>query len=90
MRTTLILEERIASDLQRIAQISGKPFEVVVNETIEAGLATNVEGREPQPYRIRPASLGNVRPGIDLDKALTLADALEDEELLRKMEHQRK
>jgi hypothetical protein len=38
MRTTLILEERIVGDLKRIAQTSGKAFEVVVSETLQAGL----------------------------------------------------
>jgi hypothetical protein len=84
MRTTLTLEDRIARDLKLIAHRSGKPFKVVVNETLRAGLAS-----KPAPpakhYRLRPASLGGVLPGINLDKALTLAEALEDEEIVRKL-----
>jgi hypothetical protein len=81
MRTTLIIEERIASDLKRIAQTSGKQFEVVVNETLQVGLTTREERRERQPYLLRPTSLGDVRTGIDLDKSLAVADALADEDL---------
>jgi len=86
MRTTLTIEDRIARDLKKIANQSGKPFKVVVNETLQAGLAASSERPKAKRYRLRAASLGGVRPGIDLDKALALADVLEDEELARKVE----
>ena len=86
MRTTLTIEDRIARDLKQIAHRSGKPFKVVVNETLQAGLAASQERPKPKRYRLRAASLGGVRPGLDLDKALTLADSLEDAELARKIE----
>ncbi len=86
MRTTLTIEDRIASDLKQIAHRSGKPFKVVVNEILQAGLAVARERPKPKRYRIRAVSLGGVRQGVDLDKALALAGTLEDEELLNKME----
>jgi hypothetical protein len=86
MRTTLTIEDRIARDLKALAHRSGKPFKAVVNETLRAGLVARQEQRKPKRYRLRAASLGGVRAGIDLDKALALADSLEDEELLRKAE----
>lgn len=69
-----------------MAHRSGKPFKVVVNETLKAGLAASQEQPKPKRYRLRTASLGKVQPGIDLDKSLALADLLEDSELARKME----
>jgi len=86
MRTTLTIEDRIARDLKEVAHRSGKPFKVVVNETLQAGLTAVRERRKPRRYRLRPASLGGLRQGIVLDKALALADSLEDEELIRKLE----
>ena len=86
MRTTLTIEDRIARDLKHIAHRSGKPFKVVVNETLQAGLAAGQERRKPKRYRLSAVSLGGVRRGIDLDKAHALADSLEDEELARKIE----
>jgi len=86
VRTTLTIEDRIARDLTRLAHRSGKSFKAVVNETLRAGLQAEREGPKPKRYRLRPASLGGVRKGINLDKALALADSLEDEELLRKAE----
>lgn len=86
MRTTLTLEDRLARDLKEIAHRSGKPFKVVVNEALRAGLAATQVCRKPKRFRLRPASLGGVLPGIDLDKALAIADMLEDQEIRRKLE----
>jgi hypothetical protein len=38
MRTTLTLDDPLAEDLRRLAAESGKPFKVVVNDTLRAGL----------------------------------------------------
>ena len=86
MRTTLTLEDRIARELKEIAHRSGKPFKTVVNETLRAGLAERNKPGKTKRYRLKPMSLGSVHPGLNLDKALALADSLEDEELIRKME----
>ena len=85
MRTTLTLDDRIAKALKLLAHRSGKPFKQVVNETLQAGLAAR-DAPKPKPYRLKPASLGGVLPGIDLNKALRLAAALEDEEITRRLE----
>lgn len=86
LRTTLTIEDRIARELKRLALRSGKSFKVVVNETLQAGLAAAArKPLKPKRYRVRPASLGAVRAGVDLDKALGLADSLEDEHLVRCM-----
>jgi hypothetical protein len=85
MRTTLTLDDRIAKALKAIAHRSGKPFKLVVNETLQAGLAAR-EAPKPRPYRLKPVSMGGVVPGVDLTKALRLAAALEDEEIARELE----
>ncbi len=85
MRTTLTLNDRIAKALKTLAHRSGKPFKQVVHETLESGLAA---GGKPKPkrYRLTPASLGGVLPGINIEKALRLAAALEDEEIARELD----
>ncbi len=57
----------------------------VVNDTLRAGLAAR---RAPagRRYRVTPVSLGGVVPGVDLDRALRLAEALEDDAIARKLE----
>ena len=88
MRTTLTVEDRVAKALKEIAHRSGKSFNQVVNETLERGLAVTGPTRK-QPYREKPSSLGETRAGYDLTKALSLAAALEDEEILRKLEQRK-
>lgn len=85
MRTTLTIEDRIAAALKEIAHCTGKSFKTVVNETLHRGLDAAGQRSRAKPYRLRPVSLGGVRPGVDLDKALRLADALADEEIVRKL-----
>ncbi len=59
----------------------------VVNETLQAGLAAGEAPAKARPYRVTPVSLGGVVvPGIDLTKALRLADASEEDQIARKLE----
>ena len=85
MRTTLTIDDRIARDLRKLAERTGKPFKQVVNETLHAGLEAQSSPRKRR-YRLRPVRLGGVFPGINVDKALALASSLEDEEIARKLE----
>ena len=85
MRTTLTIDDRIAKALKALAHRSGKPFKRVVNETLQAGLAAGEVAPKARRYRVQAVSLGGVMPGIDLTKALRLADALEDDEIARKL-----
>jgi hypothetical protein len=88
MRTTLTIDDQLAASLKQAAHDSGKTFKQIVNETLRAGLRP--QGLAPAGrYRLEPASLGLPRPGIDLDKALDLADTLEDEALARKLEQRK-
>jgi hypothetical protein len=86
MRTTLTIDDGIAKSLKALAHRTGKPFKQVVNETLQAGLAAREVPAKARPYRVKPASLGGVLPGVDLTKALQLAASLEDEEIARKLE----
>ena len=85
MRTTLTLDDRVAKLLKSLAHKTGKPFKQVVDETLSAGLNAHATPA-PRPYRIKPVSLGGVAADIDINKALRLAAALEDEEIARKLE----
>jgi hypothetical protein len=85
MRTTLTLDDDLAAALREKAHRTRRPFKAVVNETLRAGLSSRRK-RDARPYRLMPRSLGGVVPGFDLDKALRLADTLEDEAVVRKLE----
>ena len=85
MRTTLTIDDTIARQLKEIVHRSGKPFKTVVNEALRAGIESNRIAGATRPYRLKPVSMGEVTGPYDLDKALRLADHLEDEELARKL-----
>jgi hypothetical protein len=50
------------------------------------GLSVMDRPGEPFVYRVSPASMGEPRPGVDLTKALALADRLEDDAVALKLE----
>lgn len=85
MRTTLTIDDALAEALKQKAYETGKPFKVIVNETLLNGLANGAQ-RESQPYRLKTASMGMAAAGINLDKALELADELEDMAIKAKLE----
>ena len=86
MRTTLTLEDDIAKALKKIAYRSGQSFKSTVNQALKVGLEYLDTPPQAKPYRLEPVSLGEVMPGVELDKALQLADRFEDEEIIRKLE----
>jgi hypothetical protein len=85
VRTTLTLDEDVAEALRKRAHRARRPFKQVVNEALRAGLAS-LRSPRPRRYRLKPVSLGGVVAGVDLDRALRLSDALEDDAFLRKLE----
>jgi len=86
VRTTLTIDEHLVRELEEIAHRSGKPFNQVVNETLHAGLNERKARRRARRYHLKPASLGQPLPRIDLDKVSQLADSIEDAEIVRKLE----
>jgi hypothetical protein len=64
MRTTLTLEEDVATELERLNRARREPFKRTVNEVLRAGIAA-LRGRRRQPARARfateTASLGRPR-----------------------------
>jgi hypothetical protein len=82
MRTTVTLDPDVAAKLNELARQRGMSFKEVLNSTVRAGLAAEIA---PRPYRLPTAQLG-LRPGLDLDGALRLAAAMEDDETVHKLE----
>lgn len=85
MRTTLTIDDEVAMSLKEFAHRSGRSFKQVVNEALCKGLHV-LEHPAARPYRLSPVSLGPVRPHVDLDKALSLADEQEDAAIAIKLE----
>jgi len=86
MRTTLTLDDDLAAALKAVAFERQVPFKLVVNEIIRHGLQAKAAPPAARSYRLHPAALGRIAPGVDLDRALLLSDDLEDEGLAGKIE----
>ena len=82
MRTTVTLDEDVAAALRHRAAERGLSFKEALNAALREGLAS--PGGGPRAYTV-PARPMGLRRDVDLDKALGLAGALEDDEVARKL-----
>jgi len=81
MRTTVTLDADVAALLEKAMRERGISFKQAVNEAIRRGLRSS-SGPSRTSWTT-PSAMGT--PTVNLDKALDVAAALEDEELIRKM-----
>lgn len=89
MRTTIDLDDSLLSRLRDEAHSQGIPFRTLLHRLLQRGLDQGPATVAEVPYRAPSFSLGQVREGVDLVKALELAATLEDEEIIRKMAQRR-
>ena len=82
MRTTVDLDPYLLDRLRDEAHRRGVAFKEFLNAVIRRGLERPPAGR-PKPYHSPAHSMG--APLRPLDKALALADALEDSEIAREL-----
>jgi hypothetical protein len=82
MRTTLTLDEDVANDIKMLIRERSSGLKETINEVLRRGLRATaaIEAYES------PLFSSGVRPGVDLDKALSIAAGLEDDETVRKFE----
>lgn len=66
MRITLTLGEDIAAKLQSESRKTGKPFKLVVNETLREGFFARRSRKPLPPFKIKARPLG-LRPGLSYD-----------------------
>lgn len=81
MRTTVTLDPDVEAKLRAVMRERGISFKAAINDAIRAGLS---EPSAPaRRFKVKSAPLG---ARFNIDKALTFAGELEDEEIIRKME----
>ena len=83
MRTTVTLDADVVAKLKAAARQQGISFKQALNQAIRAGLGP--ARRSPRHFT-RPTQPMSLRAPVNLDKALLLATALEDEELVHKLQ----
>ncbi len=78
----MTLDEDVAQQIRQRMREQGTSFKATVNDLLRRGLRST---DAPEPYATPTFAMG-ARADVDLDKALALAGALEDEESVRKLE----
>ena len=88
MRTTIDLDPSLLERLRADAHREGVSFRALLHRVIQRGLEPPDAGAEPA-YTAPSFAMGPVHEGVDLVKALQLADTLEDEAIVRKLAERR-
>jgi hypothetical protein len=83
MRTTVTLDADVERLIHTAMREQGISFKHALNEAVRAGLMPRISGRRRR-FVQKTYSLG-AEEHFQWDKALAAADAIEDEELLRKI-----
>lgn len=84
VRTTVRLDDELLERLKAQARKEKVSLTRLLNRTLQAGLQAGGARRRSQPaYRERAHAMGV--PRLTLDKALSLAAALEDDEIVREL-----
>lgn len=76
IRTTITLDDDVSANLKEAMRKSGKPFKVVVNDALRAGLLVQHTARNRQPFKIPTFNMG-LKPGYSLDKPWDLIEEIE-------------
>jgi hypothetical protein len=83
MRTTVTLDPDVRSILEEAMRERGIPFKQALNDAIRMGVSP--ARHRKRRFVQKTYSMGAVQH-FRWDKALAVADAIEDEELVRKLE----
>ena len=84
MRTTIDLDDSLLARLRDEAHREGVSFRALLHRVVLRGLESAALDQR-KTYVAPSFNMGQVREGVDLVKARWIADDLEDEEIVRKM-----
>ncbi len=84
MRSTFRIDDDLLEELREQAHREKVSLTRLLNRVVRSGLQTK-QGRAPRRLRHREETHAMGAPRADLRKALALAAALEDDEIVRKM-----
>ena len=83
MRTTVTLDPDVEALLRSLMRERDLSFKEALNRALRSALGGGTGGTPPK-YELRTYRMG-FRPEFALDQALSLAAAIEDEEIARKL-----
>jgi hypothetical protein len=84
MRTTITLDPDVEQMLKKVLRERDVTFKEAVNDALRDGLRGTSSGGKRTRFRQQTFSLGTGQ-AFRWDKALEMASAIEDEEVIRKM-----
>jgi hypothetical protein len=76
VRTTLTIDDDVASLLKRETRRSGEPFKQIVNRCLRIALTAPPQRAKPKPFKVTPIDF-ELPEGINLDKTSAILEALE-------------
>ena len=83
-RSSVRIDDDLMSELKALAHRENVSLTRILNRVIRQGLTTaRSKPKSSKRYKEVPVSMG--KPRVEIDKALTLAAELEDEEIIRKL-----
>lgn len=82
MRTTLTLDDDLIQRLKQVAHRDGKPFKVVLNETLRAGFGNRDIPKRKAGRTVLRTFRSRLKAGIDESKLNQLVDQIEVESFL--------
>jgi hypothetical protein len=83
MRTTVTLDPDVEALVRKAMRERRLSFKEALNQAIRDGLIGK-RARAPRAFALKTFKMG-YRPEVGLDRALSLAAAMEDEEIIRKL-----
>ena len=84
MRTTVTLDPDVELLVKKLVRERGVSFKEALNQAVRLGMAS-MRRRPTRRFKQRTYRMG-FRPEFRWDKALAMAEAIEDEERMRKIE----
>jgi hypothetical protein len=81
MRTTVTLDPDVEAKLRDTMRERGVSFKVALNDAVRSGLQGEL--KPSRPFKVMSSPMG---ARFNIDKALTIAAELEDDEIIRKLE----
>jgi hypothetical protein len=88
MRTTVDIDQDLLDRLRREALRRRVPFKHFLSRLLREGLEAGHSAHKGG-YRCPTFAMGTPEPGVNLTKALALAAALEDDEVVRELQRRK-
>ena len=78
MRTTIRLDDKLLTEVKKLAAHSGRTLTAVIEDALHEVLARQRKQEARKPVRLKTVSGNGPQAGVDLDNTAELLDLMED------------